>query len=79
MDKKFRTHGPDELKQEYHELPSVEAAYSFLKTQYSMATNKVRGETWSVVLEFALKRKGKFGFEDWFSVFLTIVRLLQLL
>jgi len=43
VDKKFRTYGPDELKKEYHKRPSVEAVYSFLKTQYSMVTNKVRG------------------------------------
>ena len=43
VDKKFRTYGPDELKKEYHKRPSVETVYSFLKTQYSMATNKVRG------------------------------------
>jgi len=43
VDKKFRTYGPDELKKEYHKRPSVEVVYSFLKTQYSMATNKVRG------------------------------------
>jgi len=42
VDKKFRTYGPDELKKEYHKRPSVEAVYSFLKTQYSMTTNKVR-------------------------------------
>jgi transposase len=42
VDKKFRTYGPDELRKEYHKRPSVEAVYSFLKTQYSMATNKVR-------------------------------------
>lgn len=43
VDKKFRTYGPDELKKEYHKRPSVEAVYSFLKTQHSIATNKVRG------------------------------------
>jgi hypothetical protein len=43
VDKKFRTYGPDELKKIYHKRPSVEAVYSFLKTQYSIATNKVRG------------------------------------
>ena len=43
VDKKFRTYGTDELKKEYHKRPSVEAVYSFLKTQYSMTTNKVRG------------------------------------
>ncbi len=43
VDKKFRTHGLEELKQEYHKRPTVEAVFSFLKTQYSMAANKVRG------------------------------------
>jgi transposase len=43
VDKKFRTYGPDELKQENNKRSSVEAVYSFLKTQYSMAANKVRG------------------------------------
>jgi transposase len=42
VDKKFRTYGPEEQKKEYHKQPSVEAVYSFLKTQYSMANNKVR-------------------------------------
>ena len=45
VDKKFRTYGPDELRREYHKRPSVEAVYSFLKTQYSLASNKVRGLT----------------------------------
>jgi hypothetical protein len=43
VDKKFRTYRRDLLKKEYHKRPSVEAVYSFLKTQYSMANNKVRG------------------------------------
>ncbi|MGD0072322.1 MAG: hypothetical protein ABSB71_12270 [Candidatus Bathyarchaeia archaeon] len=43
VDKKFRTYGPDEQKSEYHKRPHIEAVYSFLKTQYSMATTKVRG------------------------------------
>ena len=43
VDKKFRTYGPDEIRKEYHKRPSVEAVYSFLKTQYSLATNKARG------------------------------------
>ena len=43
MDKKFRAYGSDEQKSEYHKRPHIEAVYSFLKTQYSMATNKVRG------------------------------------
>ena len=43
MDRKFRTHGPEEQRREYHKRPAVESAYSFLKTQFSMALNKVRG------------------------------------
>jgi hypothetical protein len=43
VDKKFRTYGPEDQKQEYHKRPHIEAVYSFLKTQYGMAVNKVRG------------------------------------
>jgi hypothetical protein len=43
VDKKFRTHGPEDQKREYPKRPHIEAVYSFLKTQYSMAINKVRG------------------------------------
>jgi transposase len=43
VDKKFRSHGPEDLKRRYHKRPSVEAVFSFLKTQYSLASNKVRG------------------------------------
>jgi len=43
VDKKFRTYGPDDQKEEYHKRPHIEAVYSFLKTQYSLAVNKVRG------------------------------------
>jgi hypothetical protein len=43
VDKKFRTYGPDEQKEEYHKRPHIEAVYSFLKTQYSLTVNKVRG------------------------------------
>jgi transposase len=42
-DKKFRTYGPEEQKREYHKRPHIEAVYSFLKTQYSLTVNKVRG------------------------------------
>jgi hypothetical protein len=42
VDKKFRAHGPEDQKRKYHERPSIEAVYSFLKTQYSLAINKVR-------------------------------------
>jgi hypothetical protein len=43
VDCKFRTYGPEDQRMEYHKRPHIEAVYSFLKTQYSMATNKVRG------------------------------------
>ena len=43
VDKKFRTYGSEEQKREYHKRPPIEAVNSFLKTQYSMANNKVRG------------------------------------
>jgi transposase len=43
VDKKFRTHGPEDQKRDYHKRPHIEAVYSFLKTQYSMTLNKVRG------------------------------------
>jgi hypothetical protein len=43
VDRKFRTHGPEEERVKYHMRPAVEAAYAFLKTQYGMAVNKVRG------------------------------------
>jgi transposase len=43
VDRKFRTYGPEDLKRKYHKRPSIEAVYSFLKTQYSLVINKVRG------------------------------------
>jgi hypothetical protein len=43
VDKKFRTYGPEDQKKEYHKRPPIEAVNSFLKTQCSMAINKVRG------------------------------------
>jgi transposase len=43
VDKKFRTYGPEDMKKEYNKRPHIEAVYSFLKTQYSMTTNKIRG------------------------------------
>jgi hypothetical protein len=42
VDKRFRTHGPEELRREYHKRPMVESAFSFLKHQYSLTVNKVR-------------------------------------
>jgi hypothetical protein len=43
VDKKSRTFGPEDQKTEYHKRPPIEAVNSFLKTQYNMAMNKVRG------------------------------------
>ena len=43
VDKKFRSYGPEDQKIEYHMRPHIEAVNSFLKTQYNMASNKVRG------------------------------------
>jgi len=43
VDRKFRTYGSEDLKRKYHKRPSIEAVYSFLKTQCSLAINKVRG------------------------------------
>jgi transposase len=43
VDRKFRTYGSMEDKAEYHKRPLIEAVNSFLKTQFSMANNKVRG------------------------------------
>jgi hypothetical protein len=45
VDRKFRAYGPEDQKREYHKRPHIEAIYSFLKTQYSIAINKVRGVT----------------------------------
>ena len=43
VDKKFRTYGSEEDKTGYHKRPPIEAVNSFLKTQFSMANNEVRG------------------------------------
>ncbi len=43
VDKKFRTFGPQDQKKEYHKRPPIEAVNSFLKTQFGMIVNKVRG------------------------------------
>ena len=32
-----------EARERYHERPAVESAYSFLKTQFGLTMNKVRG------------------------------------
>jgi transposase len=43
VDKKFKAYGPEDQIREYHKRPHIEAVYSFLKTQYSLTINKVRG------------------------------------
>ena len=43
VDKKFRTHGPSKKKKKYYKRQIIEAVYSFLKNQWSLAINKVRG------------------------------------
>ncbi len=43
VDRKFRAYGPEDQKKKYHKRPHVEAVFSFLKTQYSLTVNKVRG------------------------------------
>jgi len=43
VDRRFRTHGPEGLVREYHRRPLVESAFSFLKDQYGLRVNNVRG------------------------------------
>jgi len=43
VNRKFRTYGSDEDMIEYHKRPPIEAVNSFLKMQFSLANNKVRG------------------------------------
>jgi len=43
VDRKFRAYGSEEQRKEYHKRPPIEAVNSFLKTQFSMSNNKVRG------------------------------------
>jgi hypothetical protein len=43
VDKKFRIHGSPDQKRKYHKRSAIESALSFLKTQYSLTINKVRG------------------------------------
>ncbi|MCJ7468875.1 transposase [Candidatus Bathyarchaeota archaeon] len=43
VDRKFRTYGPEDEKRKYHKRSPIEAAYSFLKSQYNLGINKVRG------------------------------------
>jgi len=41
--RRFRTHGPVEEGREYRKRPAVEASFAFMKTQFGMTVNKVRG------------------------------------
>jgi hypothetical protein len=43
VDRKFRAYGPRAQRNEYRKRPLIEAVNSFLKTQFSMASNRVRG------------------------------------
>ncbi len=42
VDRRFRTHGPDDLVKEYHKRPLVESVFSWLKDQYGLRVNNVR-------------------------------------
>ena len=43
VDRRFRTHGPIEMVARYRRRPLVESAFSFLKDQYGLRVNNVRG------------------------------------
>jgi len=43
VDRRFRTHGPAEDGVRYHKRPLVESIFSFLKDQYGLRVNNVRG------------------------------------
>jgi hypothetical protein len=43
VDRRFRTHGPEEVVAVYHRRPLVESVFSFLKDQYGLRVNNVRG------------------------------------
>jgi hypothetical protein len=43
VDRRFRTYGPVGLVVEYHKRPLVESVFSFLKDQYGLRVNNVRG------------------------------------
>ena len=43
VNRRFRTHGLEEERVRYHKRPMVESAYSFLKTQFGLTVNNVRG------------------------------------
>jgi len=43
VDRRFRTHGPAGLVEEYHKRPLVESVFSWLKDQYGLRVSNVRG------------------------------------
>jgi len=43
VDRNFRAYGSEDDKIEYHKRPPIEVVNSFLKIQFRMVTNKVRG------------------------------------
>ena len=43
VDRRFRTHGPAGVVVEYHKRPLVESVFSFLKDQFGLRVNNVRG------------------------------------
>ena len=43
VDRRFRTHGPVEQVMEYRKRPAVEASFAFMKTQFGLSVNRVRG------------------------------------
>ena len=43
VDRRFRTHGPAGMVVEYHKRPLVESVFSFLKDQFGLRVNNVRG------------------------------------
>ena len=43
VDRRLRTHGPAEDRVKYHKRPLVESVFSFLKDQFGLRVNNVRG------------------------------------
>jgi len=43
VDRLFRIHGPEELVEEYRKRPAVEALFAYVKSQYGLNVNRVRG------------------------------------
>jgi IS5 family transposase len=43
VDRRFRTHGPEGEAREYRRRPAVEASFAFMKTQFGLSVNRVRG------------------------------------